>query len=58
MLVKPNPEKFEVISKVLSIKPRGRKNEAWSPIVISDGRLVVRDHQQIVCYDLRQRRAN
>ena len=58
MLIKPNPDKFEVISKVLSIKPRGRKNEAWSPIVISDGRLVVRDHQQIVCYDLRQRRAN
>jgi outer membrane protein assembly factor BamB len=56
MLINPNPDKFEMISKVLSIEPKGRSNNAWSPIVISDGRLVIRDHQQIVCYDLRQKK--
>ncbi|MEM6258700.1 MAG: PQQ-binding-like beta-propeller repeat protein [Planctomycetota bacterium] len=56
LLINPNPNRFELVSKVLAIKPRGRKNEAWSPIVISDGRLVIRDHQQIVCYDLREKK--
>lgn len=54
MLIRPNPEKFELIAKFEAIKPRGRSNHAWSPIVISDGRLVIRDQQQIVCFDLRQ----
>lgn len=55
MLVKPNPEKFELIAKFEALKPQGRSNNAWSPIVISDGRLVIRDHRQIVCYDLRKK---
>lgn len=57
MLVNPNPEKFDPISKFEALKPQGRSNNAWSPIVISDGRLIIRDHQQIVCFDLREKKA-
>lgn len=55
LLINPNPKKFDLISKFVAIKPKGRSNNAWSPLVLSDGRLVVRDHQQIVCYDLRKK---
>ena len=58
LLIKPNPEKFEVISKFVAIKPKNSGNNAWAPVVVSNGRLIVRDHQQIVCYDLRQQAAN
>ena len=58
MLVNPNPDKFELISKFEALAPQGRSNNAWSPIVISDGRLIIRDHRQIVCYDLREKKAN
>ena len=57
MLVDPNPAKFELISKFEALAPQGRSNNAWSPIVISDGRLIIRDHRQIVCYDLREKKA-
>lgn len=56
LLIKPNPEKFELISKFVALKPKGNSNNAWSPIVISDGRLIIRDHRQIVCYDLRTKK--
>jgi len=52
-LINLNPNKFEVISKFTAIKPEGESNSAWWPIAISDGRLVIRDHGQIVCFDLR-----
>ncbi|MFK7787963.1 MAG: PQQ-binding-like beta-propeller repeat protein [Phycisphaeraceae bacterium] len=54
MLVNPNPDKFDLIAKFEALKPQGRSNNAWSPIVISDGRLIIRDHRQIVCFDLRK----
>lgn len=54
MLINPDPNTFDMINKFTAIKPRGRSNNAWSPIVISDGRLIIRDHQQIVCFDLRK----
>lgn len=57
MLVNPNPDKFELLAKFEALKPEGRSNNAWSPIVISDGRLIIRDHRQIVCFDLRQKQA-
>ncbi len=57
MIVKPNPEKFELVAKFEALKPEGRSNNAWSPIVISDGRLIIRDHRQIVCFDLRKKKA-
>ena len=53
MLVNPTPQKFDLISKFVALQGKGRSNNAWSPIVISDGRLVIRDHRQIVCFDLR-----
>jgi outer membrane protein assembly factor BamB len=55
LLVNPNPQRFDVIAKFEALEPQGRSNNAWSPIVISDGRLIIRDHQQIVCYDLRNK---
>lgn len=57
MLINLNPEKFEPIARFVALTPQGRSNNAWSPIVISDGRLVIRDHQQVVCYDLRDKKA-
>jgi len=56
LLINPSPEKFELIAKFESLKPQGNKNNAWSPIVISEGRLIIRDHRQIVCYDLRKKK--
>lgn len=55
MLVNPTPEKFDLIAKFEALKPEGRSNNAWSPIVIADGRLIIRDHRQIVCFDLREK---
>lgn len=55
MLVNPTPKKFDLIAKFEALKPEGRSNNAWSPIVISDGRLIIRDHRQIVCFDLRKK---
>ena len=55
MLVNPTPEKFDVIAKFEALKPQGRSNNAWSPIVIADGRLIIRDHRQIICFDLRKK---
>ena len=57
LLINPKPEKFDLVSKFEALKPQGRSNNAWSPIVISDGRLIIRDHRQIVCFDLREKKA-
>eukprot|EP00752_Nemacystus_decipiens_P013933 g12369.t1 len=51
LLVNPSPEKFDLVSKFVAITPKRSKNEAWAPIVVSDGRVIIRDHQQIVCFD-------
>ncbi|MGB0766156.1 MAG: PQQ-binding-like beta-propeller repeat protein [Phycisphaeraceae bacterium] len=54
ILINPTPQKYDPIASFVAIEPKGRSNNAWSPIVITDGRLIIRDHQQIVCYDLRK----
>jgi outer membrane protein assembly factor BamB len=48
-LVKPNPEKFEVISKSSVL---GGK-QVWGPLAISGGKLVVRDQSQMKCLDVK-----
>lgn len=58
MLIQPDQDAFKLISKFEALKPQGRSNNAWSPIVISDGRLIIRDHRQIVCFDLREKKAS
>ncbi|MFN3167238.1 MAG: PQQ-binding-like beta-propeller repeat protein [Phycisphaeraceae bacterium] len=55
LLIQPDRGGFKLLSRFEALPPKGRSNNAWSPLVVSDGRLVVRDHRQIVCYDLREK---
>ncbi len=53
-LVEPNPRKFEVVSEFVALEPKStRENNAWAPMAIAGGLLIVRDQQEIKCFDLR-----
>jgi outer membrane protein assembly factor BamB len=49
-LIEPNPEKLSVLAeaKVLDTP------QAWAPLALADGRLLVRDQKQLKCLDLRR----
>jgi len=48
-LVKPNPEKFDVVS---SFKVSMGSNEHWAHLVIKNGRLYVRHGEALMVYDI------
>jgi outer membrane protein assembly factor BamB len=49
-LVRPTPEKFDVVSEATGLLNPG---ELWAPLAISKGRLIIRDHGQLKCLDVR-----
>ena len=49
-LIEANPEKF---SELASAKVVAEKGQTWAPIALSDGKLLVRDHTQMKCLNLK-----
>jgi len=52
-LVKPSPEKFEIVSSFRLASPKSKRPDAWTHPVILDGRLYLRYHDQLHCYDIK-----
>lgn len=52
-LIDPNPEGFKVISKFQATDAKEKR--AWAPLALADGRLIVRDQDEVVCFDLRKK---
>lgn len=48
-IVDPSPDGFKSLSKVKLLDGR----DIWGPLALSDGRLVIRDHSQLKCVDIR-----
>jgi len=48
-IMQPSPEKFIALDKAKLLSGR----EIWAPLALCDGRLVIRDHSQMKCVDLR-----
>jgi outer membrane protein assembly factor BamB len=49
IMIDPSPEGFK---QVAECKPLNGK-VVWAPLVLSNGRLYIRDQQKLVCLDLR-----
>jgi hypothetical protein len=50
-LIKPTPSAFEFLSRFRLVPQR--VSDAWAHPVIFDGRLYLRYHEDLCCYDLR-----
>lgn len=50
-LIEPTPEGYKELGKASFFD--SDKSQAWSPMAFSDGKLLVRDMEKIVCVDLR-----
>ena len=50
-LLKPAPAAFEFVGRFPLIKER--KQDVWTHPVICDGRLYLRYHETLFCYDIR-----
>ena len=53
-IAKANTSKFEFLDKARIIEGQ----DAWGPIAIADGRLLMRDSKQMVCLDMRTNTVN
>jgi outer membrane protein assembly factor BamB len=51
-LVKPSPKRFEIVSRFRLTE--GDYRDAWTHPVILDGRLYLRYHDRLYCYDVRR----
>lgn len=51
-LVRPDPRKFDLVSR-FSLTD-GKQADAWAHPVILDGRLYLRYHERLYCYDIRR----
>ncbi|HBF33557.1 TPA: hypothetical protein DDW35_03230 [Candidatus Sumerlaeota bacterium] len=52
-LVKPNPAQFEKISEFPTPLSKVEKPRCWTAPVVANGKLFVRDENQMVCYDVK-----
>ena len=52
VLAQANPKEYKELARAKIFNPTGRSSEIWSPIALSDGRLVVRDQKEIKCLDV------
>ena len=55
-LLKPAPKGFETLGRFRLAKPTGKVPDVWTHPVICDGRLYLRYHQTLFCYDIRAKR--
>lgn len=51
-LVDPSPEGYKPISSFQATDAKEKK--AWAPLTLANGMLIVRDQDEMVCFDLRQ----
>lgn len=49
-LIEPNPSGFKPLASATLLKP----GENWAPIALSDGKLLIRDQQQLKCLAVAQ----
>jgi len=49
-LIKPDPQDFRIISRFTFAD--GKRNDVWAHPVILDGRLYLRHHDKLACYDV------
>lgn len=52
-LVKPSAEGYEEISSFQATDAKEKK--AWAPLTLANGMLIVRDQDEMVCFDLREK---
>jgi hypothetical protein len=52
-LAKPTPTGLEVCGRFDLVPPSPRKNDVWAHPVLLDGRLYLRYHGTMWCYDVR-----
>lgn len=53
-LVDPNPEGFKTISSFRATETK--QKQAWAPLALGDGLLIVRDQDEVKCFDLREKK--
>lgn len=53
-LIEPTPEGFKPISSFQALDAQQR--QAWGPLALADGRLLIRDQNEMKCFDLRDDR--
>ncbi len=51
-LVRPRPDRFDIVSRFRLVE--GSYRDAWTPPVVLDGRLYLRYHDRLWCYDVRR----
>ena len=51
-LVDPSPAGYKPISSFQATDAKEKK--AWAPLTLADGMLIVRDQDEMVCFDLRK----
>ena len=49
-LIKPSPDGYIELGKASFFE--AKKSQAWSPLAFSDGKLIIRDMEKMVCVDL------
>ena len=52
-LIRPTPDAFEIVSRFEFVSER--KRDVWAHPVICDGRLYLRYHETLACYDIKTR---
>lgn len=52
-LVKPSADGYKEISRFQATDAKEKK--AWAPLTLADGMLIVRDQDEMVCFDLRKK---
>jgi outer membrane protein assembly factor BamB len=48
-LIEPTPAGFKMLSKAKLVDSK----EAWAPLALSDGKLVIRDQKQMKCVQVK-----
>ncbi len=54
-LLKPDTKDFRIVSRFAFPGGDGRRSDAWAHPVILDGRLYLRHHDKLSCYDVKER---
>ena len=54
-LVKPDPKGYHQLAEANPFNHRRRDLKRWAPLVISKGRLLIRDEREMKCLDLRSK---
>lgn len=53
VMIEPSPDAYKELARAKVLEAKGKEPCVWAPLILTDGKLIVRDQRQMKCLDVK-----